>query len=138
MGTVAQLAAAICVYLQLSGGLTHEHGMTATAFACVFWLIAGWKNDRRRRYRLQRELRYTQDNATWLQNQLHELSKVPPPQPPVLTTLTVQSPRIWGGPVEEEDWPVIPLWVNADSPHDPAATMTGVRLPPGAPWHTSS
>lgn len=137
----------VAVLWALAFGQLHEDRvMEVVLCAALLAFSVAWKAERRRGFRSRRELQHTQDNARWLQDQLHErtgelrqLSQVPPPQPPRLATLTVQSPRAFGPrPDDESEWPAIPLCIHADSPHDPAATVVTVRLPASAPWHTES
>lgn len=137
-GTLVQGWAFLTAWLTGFGVLRPGNFLIASLSAVAVVSVTVWKNERRRLWRTQRELRHTQDNCAWLQQQLSEAVRVPPPKPPQLATLTVQQPRIWGPPQGECEWEFVPLWVHADSPHDPGAVVTGVRLPRGAPWHTSS
>lgn len=141
--TATQAAAIVGIWGSARHGFTWDHLVTVMACSFVFWGTVSWKSTRRQLHRAQAQLKFTQDNAAWLVNQLseahdqvRELSRAPRPQ--ALASLTVQAPRIWGAPAVEEDWVFVPLLVQADSPHDPASTATGLMLPPGVPWHTPS
>lgn len=137
-GTAVQVWAFGAVWLDSFGVLRPGHLFIVSLSVVTAVLVTVWKNERRLLWRRERELKHALDNCAWLQQQLHEACTLPRPEPPQLATLTVQQPRTWGGPKPEEEWEIVPLWVHADGPHDPGAIVTGVKLPPGAPWHTSS
>jgi hypothetical protein len=134
-GTLVQFWAILVIWLVSFGVLRPGHVLVIGLATVIPALVVTWKGERRRLWRKERELRHTQDNCAWLNQQLAAASQRPPPP---LVTLTVQEPRIWGPPHAEADWVFVPLLVRADSPHDPGAVVIGLKMPPGIPWHTPS
>lgn len=142
--TAVTAASAFMAWQAIFGSVPPDRFTAAVSFCTTVVAVSGWKAERRRTFRARHERDHALSNAAWLTSQLSsrtaELVAAQRQPPPPLVTLTVQGPRYLGPPEPppEADWPTVPLLFHAEHPHDPAARVYAVKLPPGAPWHTES